>query len=59
MKKAQISIMPIDAVLTCCRDEEDIIDTFVLFYLDLGFDAVYVIVDPTLPRASFNQCATA
>lgn len=35
--------MAIDAVLTCCRDEEDIIATFVLFYLDLGFDAVYVI----------------
>lgn len=35
--------MPTDAVLTCCRDEADIIGTFVLFYLELGFDAVYVV----------------
>lgn len=42
--------MATDAVLTCCRDEEDIIATFVLFYLDLGFDAVYVIDNGSVDR---------
>jgi glycosyltransferase involved in cell wall biosynthesis len=39
-----------DAVLTCCRDEEDIIATFVLFYLDLGFDAVHVVDNGSTDR---------
>jgi hypothetical protein len=45
--------MAVDAVLTCCRDEEDVIATFVLYYLDAGFDAVHVIdngsIDGTVP----------
>lgn len=44
--------MAIDAVLTCCRDEEDIIATFVLFYLDLGFDAVHVVDNGSVDRTT-------
>lgn len=32
-----------DIVLACCRDEEDIIATFIEFYLAAGFDAVYLV----------------
>ena len=32
-----------DIVLTCCRDEVDVIETFICFYLKMGFDRVYVI----------------
>jgi len=32
-----------DVVLTCCKDEADIIETFVRFYLHAGFDEVYVV----------------
>jgi glycosyltransferase involved in cell wall biosynthesis len=32
-----------DIVLTCFRDEADVIETFVLFYLAMGFDAVYAV----------------
>lgn len=32
-----------DIVLTCCRDESDIIAAFCRFYLALGFDEVHVI----------------
>jgi glycosyltransferase involved in cell wall biosynthesis len=32
-----------DVVLTCCRDEADIVETFVRFYLKMGFDEVYVV----------------
>ncbi|MEV6394068.1 glycosyltransferase family 2 protein [Streptomyces sp. NPDC051907] len=32
-----------DVVLTVCRDEEDAIEAFVRFHLDMGFDAVYVV----------------
>jgi len=31
-----------DIVLACCRDEADIIETFVLYYLEMGFDEVYI-----------------
>jgi hypothetical protein len=34
---------PIDIVVACCRDEADIIDAFIDFYLDLGFDWVCLI----------------
>lgn len=44
--------MGIDAVLTCCRDEEDVIATFVLFYLDLGFDAVYVVDNGSVDQSA-------
>jgi glycosyltransferase involved in cell wall biosynthesis len=42
--------VPIDAVLTCCRDEEDVVATFVLFYLDLGFDAIHVVDNGSTDR---------
>lgn len=32
-----------DIVLTCCKDEEDVIDSFIYFYLSMGFDAIYVV----------------
>jgi len=32
-----------DIVVCCCKDEEDIIDEFIEFYLAMGFDAVYII----------------
>ncbi len=32
-----------DAILTCCRDEADIIETFIRFYLRMGFDEIYVV----------------
>jgi glycosyltransferase involved in cell wall biosynthesis len=32
-----------DIVMTCCRDEEDVIETFIRFYLEAGFDAVHII----------------
>ena len=32
-----------NVVLTCCRDEEDIIATFIDFYLEMGFDEIYVV----------------
>lgn len=32
-----------NVVMTCCRDEEDIIDTFVRYYLAAGFDRVRVV----------------
>lgn len=32
-----------DVVLTVCRDEADIISSFIHFYLEMGFDSVYVI----------------
>lgn len=44
--------MALDAVLTCCRDEEDVIAAFVLFYLDLGFDAVHVVDNGSVDRSA-------
>jgi len=32
-----------DIVIACCRDEADIITSFVDFYLDLGFDRVCLV----------------
>lgn len=43
-----------DIVLTCCRDEVDVIETFIRFHLAMGFDAVYVVdngsIDGTVER---------
>jgi GTP cyclohydrolase II len=50
------SVPPIrtDIVIACCRDEEDIIDAFIDFYLDAGFDLVCLVdngsKDKTLER---------
>lgn len=39
-----------DIVMTCCRDECDIVETFVRFYLEVGFDGVHVIDNGSLDR---------
>lgn len=31
-----------DIIVTCCRDEADVIETFINFYLKMGFDHIYV-----------------
>ena len=31
-----------DIIMTCCRDEVDVIETFVNFYLKMGFDHIYI-----------------
>lgn len=41
---------PCDIVLTVCRDEEDIIETFVRFYVSMGFDAVFVVDNGSTDR---------
>jgi glycosyltransferase involved in cell wall biosynthesis len=37
--------------MTCCRDEADIIETFVRFYLECGFDGVHVIDNGSSDRS--------
>ena len=32
-----------DIIVTCCRDEVDVIETFVNFYLKMGFDHIYIV----------------
>ena len=32
-----------DIILVCCKDEEDVIDSFIYFYLAMGFDAIYIV----------------
>jgi glycosyltransferase involved in cell wall biosynthesis len=44
--------LAVDAVLTCCRDEADVIGAFVLFYLDLGFDTVHVVDNGSVDRTA-------
>jgi glycosyltransferase involved in cell wall biosynthesis len=39
-------------VLCCCRDEEDIIGAFIEFYLEMGFDAVYIVDNGSSDRTS-------
>ncbi|MDQ3761806.1 MAG: glycosyltransferase family 2 protein [Actinomycetota bacterium] len=41
---------PCDIVLTVCRDEEDIIEAFVRFYVSMGFDAVFVVDNGSTDR---------
>jgi glycosyltransferase involved in cell wall biosynthesis len=35
--------MPTDIVVACCRDEEDIVESFIDFYLDAGFDSICLV----------------
>ncbi|MCX4824570.1 glycosyltransferase family 2 protein [Streptomyces sp. NBC_01142] len=39
-----------DVVLSVCRDEEDVIEAFVRFHLDMGFDAVYIVDNGSTDR---------
>src|SRR4051794_29768047 len=39
-----------DVVVCCCRDEEDLIETFIAFYLKMGFDAVFVVDNGSTDR---------
>lgn len=39
-----------DVVLTCVRDEEDVVGVFVQFYLAMGFDAVHVVDNGSADR---------
>lgn len=39
-----------DIVMTCCRDEGDIIETFIRFYLEAGFNGVHVIDNGSVDR---------
>jgi glycosyltransferase involved in cell wall biosynthesis len=41
-----------DAVMACCKDEEDIIETFVRFYLAAGFDFVHIIDNGSTDRTA-------
>lgn len=41
-----------DAVLTCVRDEEDVVGVFVQFYLAMGFDAVHVVDNGSADRTA-------
>lgn len=34
---------PRDVVMACCRDEEDLVEAFIDFYLDAGFDTVCLV----------------
>ncbi len=41
-----------DIVLAMCRDEEDIIEPFIRFHLDMGFDAVYIVDNASTDRTA-------
>lgn len=41
-----------NVVLTCCRDEEDIIEAFIRFYLEQGFDAIHVVDNGSSDRTA-------